>query len=315
MKSQMKSDPLEADATPRSCNVCQEPLVPLFTNVRDPVTRESFAILTCSRCGLGHTDPRPSGMKRYYAEPYYGNRHGITAEFCTRRALRLLESAAGKSIQKRLLDVGCGDGSFLLAAKEAGWRVVGTEINTLWGKTSSLDVRPSLDHMGQNERFDCVTMWHSLEHMPDIKSTLNTIGGLLTKTGTLIIAVPNTRSPQAKYFGSRWIHLDVPRHLYHFDSSSLRFSLKRAGFHIRRIRYPEIEYSLMGWTQSVMNCLNPTPNVFLDMLTGKGGKHSRGMGISNFILGAILTLAFAPLLPLEALVRQSGTFVMVGSKK
>ncbi len=68
--------------------------------------------------------------------------------------------------------VGCGDSSFLLAARRAGWNVMGTEINPYPARAVGLDVRHTLDQIDHTERFDCVTLWHSLEHMRDIKSTL-----------------------------------------------------------------------------------------------------------------------------------------------
>ena len=230
-------------------------------------------------------------------------------------ACGLSKYTAGRTNKKRLLDIGCGDGSFLLAAREAGWKVTGTELNPRPARSFGLDVRHTLDHIGHTERFDCVTMWHSLEHMKDIKSTLLSIAGLLAPQGHLIIAVPNNGSLQAKLFGSKWLHLDVPRHLYHFDPGSLRFSFEDAGFSVRSSRYHEIEYNLVGWSQSAMNYLNPTPNIFLDVLTGKGKGHSVWTKTSNLILGSILTLVSAAALPVETLIGRSGTFVMVGYKK
>ncbi len=217
--------------------------------------------------------------------------------------------------KKRLLDVGCGDGSFLLAARDAGWKVMGTELNPRPARSLGLDVRHTLDHIAHPERFDCVTMWHSLEHMKDTKSTLLSIAGLLAPQGHLIIAVPNNGSLQAKMFGSKWLHLDVPRHLYHFDPGSLRFSLENAGFHVCRSGYHETEYNIMGWSQSAMNYLNPMPNVFLDLLTGKGKGHSGWTKTSNLIFGSILALIFSAMLPVETLIGRSGTFVMTACRK
>ena len=197
-------------------------------------------------------------------------------KLCERRRLRFMEYIAGRTNKKRLLDIGCGDGSFLLGAREAGWKVTGTELNARQGRSFGLDVRHTLDHIGPTQRFDFITMWHSLEHIRDIKSTLFSIAGLLAPQGRLIIAVPNSRSLQAKLFGPRWLHLDVPRHLYHFDPGSLRFSLENAGFRICHSLHHEIEYNLSGWSQSAMNYLNPKPNVFLDVVTGKGKGHSYG---------------------------------------
>jgi SAM-dependent methyltransferase len=298
----------------QTCNVCNGTLISRFSKVRDPITNESFAILECTICGLGHTNPHPADLGRYYGKHYYGGRHGVTSKFCARRRLRFLERTAHNSTQKRLLDVGCGDGSFLLAARETGWKVMGTEMSPSPARDFGLDVRQALDHIADTERFDCVTMWHSLEHMKDIKSTLILVARHLAPQGHLIIAVPNTSSLQAKLFGPRWLHLDVPRHLYHFDPGSLRFILEDAGFRVHHTKRHEIEFDLIGWSQSALNYLNPMPNIFFDVLTGKGKGHSAWTKTSNLILGSMLTLAFAAALPVETLIGRSGTFVMVACK-
>ena len=298
----------------QTCNVCNGPLIPRFDEVRDSMTNEPFAILACTTCGLGHTAPHPADLGRYYGTHYYGSRHGVTSKFCARQRLRFLERTT-TATQKRLLDVGCGDGSFLLAAKEVGWKVMGTEMNPGPARAFGLDVRPDLDDIDHAERFDCVTMWHSLEHMKDIKLTLLLIEERLAPQGHLIIAIPNNGSLQARLFGPRWLHLDVPRHLYHFDPGSLRFTLKDADFRVRGSRYHEIEYDLIGWSQSAMNYLNHTPDTFLDFLSGKGKHHSIWARTSNFILGSILTLASTAALPVESLMGRNGTFVMVACRK
>jgi SAM-dependent methyltransferase len=295
----------------QTCDVCNSGLTNRFGRARDPLTNESFSILACTKCGLGHTHPHPPDLSPYYGSHYYGGRHSVTARFCIRRRLRFLENAA----QKRLLDVGCGDGSFLIAAKEAGWNVTGSEINPHPARTFNLDIRHNLDQIEDTEQFDRITMWHSLEHMEDIKSTLRLLAKLLAPKGRLIIAVPNNDSLQAKWFGPRWLHLDVPRHLYHFTPGSLRFSLENAGLHVYRSGQHEIEYDLLGWSQSALNYLNPTPNIFFDFLTGKGKDRSVWTKTSNFILGSILTPASIGALLVETLMGRSGTLVMTACRK
>ncbi|MCP4579899.1 MAG: class I SAM-dependent methyltransferase [Deltaproteobacteria bacterium] len=303
------------NSTHPSCHACGGTLTPRFNRIQDPITNESFSILACTKCGLGHTHPQPKDLNRYYGRHYYGGRHGITAKFRIGRRLRFLKSIERNETEKRLLDVGCGDGSFLLAARGAGWNVMGTEINPQSARNCGLDVRHALDQIDGTERFDCVTLWHSLEHMKDIKSTLGLVAKRLAPQGRLIIAVPNNGSLQARLFGSDWIHLDVPRHLYHFDPGSLRFCLEDSGFHVYRSGHHEIEYNLMGWSQSAMNYLNPTPNIFLDFLMGKGKDHSAWNKTSSLILGSILTLVSGAALPVEALAGRSGTIVMIACRK
>ena len=177
-----------------------------------------------------------------------------------------------------------------------------------------LDIRPSIHHIDHNEKFDCITFWHSLEHMKDIKATLFSIAGMLDTEGHLVIAVPNSDSLQAKIFGPNWLHLDVPRHLYHFNRFSLNFSLEKAGFHIHNTIGNELEYNLIGWSQSAMNCFNLKPNLFFHFLTGKVKDYSAWNKASNLILGSTLTLLFSSALFVETLAERNGTIVITARK-
>lgn len=118
----------EASSGLAQCRVCGDPLRPHLPVVRDSRTGEVFSIRKCPRCGLGYTLPAPSDMSKYYRD-YYGGRHGFTGSFCTRRRMRILQKLAGHARAKRLLDIGCGEGTFLLAAKANGWCVAGAEMN------------------------------------------------------------------------------------------------------------------------------------------------------------------------------------------
>jgi len=73
----------------------------------------------------------------------------------------------------------------------------------------------------------------------------------------MVIAVPDAGGFQAKLFGRKWFHLDVPRHLYHFDSASMRQLINAVGFEIKGQFHQEFEYDLMGWTQSALNTMLP----------------------------------------------------------
>jgi 2-polyprenyl-3-methyl-5-hydroxy-6-metoxy-1,4-benzoquinol methylase len=64
-------------------------------------------------------------------------------------------------------------------------------------------------------------MWHVLEHVPDIEQQIKELKRLLKPNGTIIIAVPNYKSFDAKYYGPFWAAYDVPRHLWHFSKISI----------------------------------------------------------------------------------------------
>ena len=301
--------------TLNTCNVCGEELEPLYPEVVDPLTHEVFSIVRCRRCRLGHTVPRPENLGHYYAEGYYGNRHNFTLNHCNKRRMGFIAAAVPKRKVMHLLDIGCGDGSFLLAARDAGWQVMGTELNPERARTVGLDVKESIDQIHGNGRFDCITMWHTLEHMRDIPSLLARATLLLAPQGRLIIAVPDAGGLQARLFGPRWFHADVPRHLFHFDAVALRSALTAAGFTIRRQWHQEIEYDLLGWSQSSLNCLLPSPNVFYNVLTGKRGAEGPIARLSGIVLGPLLTVLFLPFLAAGTLLRKGGTLIVAATRR
>ena len=73
----------------------------------------------------------------------------------------------------------------------------------------------------QKHSFDVITLWHVLEHLPNLQDQIKILKDLLKEKGTLIIAVPNHESYDAKYYNNFWAAYDVPRHLWHFNQSSI----------------------------------------------------------------------------------------------
>jgi hypothetical protein len=213
---------------------------------------------------------------------------------------------------KRLLDIGCGEGSFLLAAKQAGWNVMGTELNPQPARDSGLDVKTGVEEV--QGQFDCITMWHTLEHMQDIKSILAQVARLLRPDGRLLIAVPDNGGLQAKIFGHRWLHLDVPRHLYHFDAGTLKYCLESAGYTTVRQWHQEFDYDLLGWSQSASNCIMSHQNVFFDCLTGKQKTRSKWTTASGFVLGSVLSILALPFVAAGTLAGRGGTIVVAANR-
>lgn len=265
---------------------------------------------------MGHTIPQPDDLDHYYGSSYHGNRHGFTATYRAKRRLRIVNSAfAGNATDKRLLDVGCGDGTFLLAARSAGWIVLGTELKPQIARSTGLEVVETIDELPHGRRFDCITLWHSLEHMRDPSSTLARLAALLKTAGVLVIAVPNAAGLQASMFGSNWFHLDVPRHLYHFGAPSIVYLLHSIGFAVERQWHAELEYDLLGWSQSVLNLLMPVPNSFFRALTGRTREIGAVAQVVNLTLGAGLTAAALPAVVAGTVSRRGGTLVTVARRK
>lgn len=127
---------------------------------------------------------------------------------------------------RNLLDIGCGTGEFLMAAKHKGWQILGIEPNEdaralANSKTGNrVYEAEELTKLG-SERFDVITLWHVLEHLPELKRHNSMLKSLLKPDGVLIIAVPNYKSFDAEYYHEFWAAYDVPRHLWHFSQNSI----------------------------------------------------------------------------------------------
>ncbi len=203
--------------------------------------------IQCARCRLIFLDPFPKFESSvHYDADYY--RPWLTDQAHARAALWAKRTDFLERFARvgRLLDVGCGDGSFLLAARDRGWRVVGTEVSR-WAARMLRDTHGltilegellRMDH--QETGFDVVTMWHVLEHTDRPLQTLMRAQELLREGGIMIVAVPNAgftlfraayplaRLRRLRYYtpGERELHL------HHFTPKTLRAMLKKAGFRL-----------------------------------------------------------------------------------
>jgi len=216
------------------------------------VRREAggHALLGCPRCRVWSVFPPPSGseIEHFYNAPYYEawRRERGARERMWRRRLRLLDGLD----RGRLLDVGCAEGDFLLAAREAGFEIEGTELSGHAAAEASA-VTGALVHQGNlgdaclpAASFDVVTIWHVLEHILVPGDTLREARRLLVPGGRLLVAVPNRWNTLFSAFyriaRGRPLHLydpgDREQHLHHWDPASLRAALEKHGFSVEWLR-------------------------------------------------------------------------------
>ena len=298
-----------------SCNVCGGVLDLRFGDVVDPGTRERFAIEACTNCGLGHTTPTPEDLGRYYGQRYYGGRHGFTAAHCARRRARLVDSAARSGRKGALLDVGCGDGTFLLEARGRGWNVVGTEMNPELARSAGLEVYESVAEASTRAPFDCITLWHCLEHVRNPKEMIESLVPLLAADGIIVVAVPDAEGMQASVFGPAWFHLDVPRHLFHFGDRSLTLLLQDAGLTVERRLHQELEYDLLGWLQSALNRMLSAPNILFDRLTGRDTAARRGEVGASYVMGTLLSPLALSATAVGTMAGRGGTIIAIARRR
>ncbi|SDW20861.1 class I SAM-dependent methyltransferase [Aequorivita viscosa] len=212
------------------------------------VSGESFDLVYDKELDLLKTVPQPKlkELGRYYeSEDYISHTdekkgllssvYQLVKKWSLRNKTKLIftqNSGVGS-----LLDVGAGTGDFLKVAKESAWKVQGMEPNT---KARSLALekgivlKNSLDEF-KGEQFDVVTLWHVLEHIPNLDETISILTDLVKPGGSLIIAVPNYKSFDATYYGNFWAAYDVPRHLWHFSKIAIE-ELFSVNFKMEKIK-------------------------------------------------------------------------------
>lgn len=209
-----------------------------------------FAVVQCQNCGLCFTNPRPTAatLAQFYPEtyePHRAPRRMNAAPFPRLRGWDRFHEFR-KSLPwhgaRRLLDFGCGGGSYLARMSRQGWRVTGLDVSEVAVRRvrNELGLRAlqgTLPHPELHpDSFDVITMWQSLEHVHEPLTTLREAFRLLAPGGKLVVAVPNIDSLPFCWFGRCWLGLDLPRHLTHFAPWTLTLMLQRAGFYVGPIR-------------------------------------------------------------------------------
>ncbi|MBC7439518.1 MAG: class I SAM-dependent methyltransferase, partial [Flavobacterium sp.] len=137
----------------------------------------------------------------------------------------------------KLLDIGAGTGDFLLVAKKNNWQITGIEPNE---KARNITINKGIFLVEKSEllekhSFDVITMWHVLEHVSDLELQIKELKRLLKPNGTILIAVPNFNSYDAKHYGSYWAAYDVPRHLWHFSKTAIKLLFLKQDLHLQKV--------------------------------------------------------------------------------
>jgi 2-polyprenyl-3-methyl-5-hydroxy-6-metoxy-1,4-benzoquinol methylase len=233
-----------------SCPVCGNKNFSPFLQSSDFfLTKEEFKIVRCINCGLKFVNPRPdeSEIGRYYKSSDYVS-HGGKMNFLTFLYKTIRNSAIRKKYKivkqhargKNILDIGCGTGEFLDFCNKKGFEVKGIE--PAEKPRSFAQIRYKLEVKEEsyledivNPEFDIITMWHVLEHVHLLNERMNKIMEILKSDGTIIIAVPNCDSWDARYYGKFWAAYDLPRHLYHFSGDTMKILAQAHALKIEKI--------------------------------------------------------------------------------
>lgn len=263
---------------------------------------ETYRYIQCTNCSAIYQDPMPTTaeISSFYPDDYSAyhevsipKRQGFTrlatlrykyhythlnvpppfmllvpfiSSFLYRNAIHFVPDGRG-------LDIGCGNGQFIINMNSLGWQFEGVEFNPLGVKVcrkAGLKVFHGELHAAKFEdnTFDLVSARHLIEHIPDPNRFINEIARILKKKGRLIIDTPNSEALGRNWFGTYWFANEVPRHLILFNPKNLTLLIERHGLRLVACR------------------THTSPTIILnswDLLTKNRGKPSRKHSILRFL--------------------------------
>ena len=215
----------------------------------------------CALCGVATTSPWPSDeqLSAAYAD-WYRPESGRFSGLGDKVLRRTRAALAGRLHQivppGPVLDVGAGDGTLVEAFVRHGRAAVGLE-----RYASGPHIRAAeIEEVEGN--WSAVSFWHSLEHLRRPARALSHAAALLSPGGTLVIAVPNAASLQARVFGDRWLALDLPRHLVHLTPEALLSTLGSLGLRVERVSYLRGGQVVFGWLHGLVGQLPGHPDLY-----------------------------------------------------
>jgi len=220
-----------------------------FLTVKDySVSKETFDLYHDETLDMLITHPQPSleNLGKYYeSEDYISHTDNKRSLFeklyhfikniALKNKLNLINSLQPN--KGRLLDIGAGTGEFLSVAKNNGWQTIGVEPSE---KAKSIAINKGVSFVElttelENNSFDVISMWHVLEHVPDLDKQIKEVKRLLKPTGALIIAVPNFKSFDAKHYGKFWAAYDVPIHFWHFSKTAIKLLFEKEEMKLEKV--------------------------------------------------------------------------------
>ncbi|WP_046755290.1 class I SAM-dependent methyltransferase [Kordia jejudonensis] len=216
------------------------------------VSGEEFQLVFDEALEMYKTEPQPSLDKLpsyYQSEDYISHTdskrnlfekmyHWVRSYMLSKKMA--IVSQYTKTETKQILDIGCGTGDFLKMAQAYKWNVAGIEPDEQARKIASEKTGIEIQHNDwlteiEDQSFDAVTMWHVLEHVPNLEEYIASLQRIVKPNGTIFIAVPNFKSHDANHYKESWAAFDVPRHLWHFSQKSIKVLFEKKQMKVVKI--------------------------------------------------------------------------------
>lgn len=231
-----------------ACPICDSTTFQIKMEVNDySISKENFNLETCSSCSFVLTNPRPKNknLSAYYKSEEYishsGTRNGVINKlyhYVQKYNLKRKYKSFHKTVPRGTwMDYGAGNGAFLKYLKDQNHSAIGYEPDEdarKIGTNNGLTIVDSEKYKHEEGKYAAITMWHVLEHIPELNEILQIHYSNLMDNGILVIAVPNHLSYDACYYKNFWAAYDVPRHLWHFSEKDVLTLASKHGFeHIK----------------------------------------------------------------------------------
>lgn len=243
--------------------------------------KEIFEYEECSNCGCIQIKKYPADMNKYYPKNYYSfnlsdseqyKRKGISGlikrTFGLPLLLKINQFLLAKKRQplnkylphylqplpgfklsrnSRIIDIGCGSGSFLFELYKIGFsRLEGIDpylhTNSIFFNGVSITKKNLFD---LNKQYDLIMLHHTLEHMPDQHKIFDHLKKILSEKGMIILRIP-VKNEAWKLYGENWVQLDAPRHFYIHSVESIKLLLNQHGLKIKNIVYDSWSFQFWG---------------------------------------------------------------------
>lgn len=219
-------------------------------------------ILKCATCGSIYQTPWPSEEETAsFYPPDYQNYTRKDIPLLSNILKIFINSSAQKFIREfgivnKLLDFGCGDGTFLESLSDMGMLdIVGFEPHERENAViyeAGFSIIGCIDELRERGPFDLIRMNHVIEHLSALDETMRFLANLLTPTGRIIIQTPNPQSLTFILFKKFWGPLHYPYHTILFTHHGLEESASRWGMAIESVGgtiFPT------GWSMSLENII------------------------------------------------------------
>lgn len=314
----------------QACPFCGGELTKKYSGLNDRLntTTKTFALNECSKCSAGILNPMPIGdasifypsqylsaeqqkkasQKRFDLEKWYRyNQYAFD--------FNLLERASGISFKNATsyVDIGCGSGERVTFASEQGcdnaWGVDKFDFAKSKSKNEVKIINSDILAFKPKKKFQIVSLFHVLEHLENPHEVLDHLQHkVLDKKGYIIIQVPNYGSIERRIFKSRWFCLDVPRHVWQFNTTALGTLLDSSGYKVDAV------YQL----SAPLHPVTIVPSIFKELDIQRiwvNKKHGNSYKKIMTLLWAGLTVISIPLAILQNIFKRSSMLTVIASSK